>query len=244
MQLKDKVAIITGGGRGIGRAIAIGYANEGAKVVVAARSGNQINAVATNIQKQGGHALAIPTDVRVKSEVENLVQQTVDRFGQIDILVNNAGVNPRGQFLDSTDEDWDLGWQINVMGVVYCCRAALPIMKRQRRGNIINVGSGMGQVGHADLSVYCASKFALHGLTQAIAEEVWADGIIVNVLIPGPVKTELSRSGWENADTFRAASDPWKAPEQVVPAAIFLAAQPPDSGMTGQTVSIMRRNSP
>ncbi|MBI1927100.1 SDR family oxidoreductase, partial [Candidatus Poribacteria bacterium] len=120
----------------------------------------------------------------------------------------------------------------------------LPIMKRQRRGNIINVGSGMGQVGHANLSVYCASKFALRGLTQAIAEEVWRDGIIVNVLIPGPVKTELSRPSWERSASFRAASDPWKEPEQVMPAAIFLAAQPSDSGMTGQTLSLMRRNSP
>ncbi|MBI1928300.1 SDR family oxidoreductase, partial [Candidatus Poribacteria bacterium] len=108
--------------------------------------------------------------MRARADVENLVQQTMAQFGQIDILVNNAGVNPRGPFLDSTNEDWELAWQVNVMGAVHCCRAVLPIMKRQRRGNIINVGSGMGQVGHANLSVYCASKFALRGLTQAIAE--------------------------------------------------------------------------
>ncbi len=244
MQLEDKVAIITGGGRGIGRAIAIGYASEGAKVVIAARSADQIDAVADEIQVDGGEALAVPTDVRVQSAVENLARRTMDRFGQIDILVNNAGVNPGGRFLESTNEDWEFGWQINVMGVVHCCRAVLPTMKRQQRGNIINVGSGMGQVGHANLSVYCATKFALHGLTQAIAQEVWQDGIVANILIPGPVKTELSRPGWEKAETFRAASDPWKAPEQVVTAAVFLAAQPPNSGMTGQTLSIMRRNSP
>lgn len=102
----------------------------------------------------------------------------------------------------------------------------------------------MGQVGRGNLSVYCASKFALHGLSQAIAEEVWEDGIIVNVLIPGPVKTELSRPMWEGAGEVRASSDPWKDPEQVVPSAVFLAAQPPSSGMTGQILSIMRRNSP
>jgi 3-oxoacyl-[acyl-carrier protein] reductase len=243
MQLKDKVAIITGGGRGIGRAIAIAYAKEGAKVVVAARSAEQIDAVAEDIRKNEGTALAVTTDVRSVPEVENLVQQTVGRFGAVDILVNNAGVNPRGLFLDTPLDDWELGWQVNVMGVVHCCRAVLPIMKRQGSGNIINVGSGMGQVGHANLSVYCASKFALHGLTQAIAEEVWQDGIIANVLIPGPVKTEMSRSSWENSETYRAASDPWKEPEQVVPAAVFLAAQPPSSGMTGQILSIMRRNS-
>jgi len=243
MQLKDKVAIITGGGRGIGRAIAIAYAAEGARIVIAARSTEQLDKVATEITEQGGEVLTVPTDLCIQTEVENLVQKTVDRFGRIDILVNNAGVNPRGLFLDSTDDEWEQGWQINVMGVVRCCRVVLPIMKQQESGNIINVGSGMGQVGRSNLSVYCASKAALHGLTQSIAEEVWEEGIIVNVLIPGPVKTELSKPAWEHSETFRAQSDP-KEPEQVVASALFLAAQPPDSGMTGQILSIMRRNSP
>ena len=244
MQLTDKVAIITGGGRGIGRAIAYAYAAEGARVVIAARNTTQLDEVVAEIEANGGEVLAVPTDVQVRSEVETLVQKTVDHFGRIDILVNNAGINPRGLFLDSTDEEWEQGWQVNVMGVVHCCRAALPIMQQQGSGNIINVGSGMGQVGHANLSVYCASKAALHGLTQAIAEEVWQDGIIANVLIPGPVKTELSKPAWESEESFRAKSDPWKAPEQVVASALFLAAQPPASGMTGQILSIMRRNSP
>ena len=244
MQLTDKVAIITGGGRGIGRAIAIAYAAEGARVVIAARSSAQLDEVATEIKAQGGEVLAVPTDMRSRVEVENLVQKTVAHFGRIDILVNNAGINPRGPFLDSTDEEWEQGWQINVMGVVYCCRAALPVMKRQKSGNIINVGSGMGQVGRSNLSVYCASKAALHGLTQSIAEEVWEDGIIANVLIPGPVKTELSKPAWEDSGTFRAQSDPWKEPEQVVASALFLATQSPTTGMTGQILSIMRRNSP
>ena len=244
MQLKDKVAIITGGGRGIGRAIAIAYASEGARVVIAARSSAQLDEVATEITAQGGKVLSVPTDLRIREEVENLVQKTVSHFGRIDILLNNAGINPRGLFLDATDEDWEQGWQINVMGVVYCCRAALPIMQQQGSGNIINVGSGMGQVGRSNLSVYCASKAALHGLTQSIAEEVWEDGIIANVLIPGPVKTELSKPAWEDSGTFRAQSDPWKEPEQVVASALFLATQSPATGMTGQILSIMRRNSP
>lgn len=244
MQLKDKVAIITGGGRGIGKAISIAYAAEGASVVIAARSTAQLEGVGKEITAQGGEVLAVPTDLRIREEVETLVQKTVDQFGRIDILVNNAGINPRGLFLDSTDEEWEQGWQINVMGVVHCCRAALPIMQQQGSGNIINVGSGMGQVGRSNLSVYCASKAALHGLTQSIAEEVWEDGIIANVLIPGPVKTELSKPAWENSGTFRAQSDPWKAPEQVVASALFLATQSPATGMTGQILSIMRRNSP
>lgn len=244
MQLKDKVAIVTGGGRGIGRAIAIAYAAEGARVVIAARNTTQLDEVVAEIETNDGEVLAVPTDVQSRSEVENLIQKTVDHFGRIDILVNNAGINPRGPFLASTDEEWELGWRINVMGVVYCCRAALPVMKQQASGNIINVGSGMGQVGRSNLSVYCASKAALHGLTQSIAEEVWEDGIIANVLIPGPVKTELSKPAWENSGTFRGESDPWKQPEQVVASALFLATQPPATGMTGQILSIMRRNSP
>ena len=244
MQLKDKVALVTGGGRGIGRAIAMGYAAEGAQVAIAARSTAQLDEVAAAIAAQGSEVLAVPTDLRVSAEVERLVQQTVERFGRIDILVNNAGVNPRGLFLDATDEEWEQAWQINVMGVVRCCRAVLPIMQRQGSGNIINVGSGMGQVGHADQSVYCASKAALHALTQALAEEVWDEGIIANVLIPGPVKTELSKPSWQKARSFRAESEPWKEPEQVVASALFLATQPPANGMTGQILSIMRRTSP
>ena len=244
MQLKDRIVIITGGGRGIGRAIAIAYAAEGARIVIAARSTEQLDGVAAEITEQGAEVLTVPTDLRSQTAVETLVQHTVDTFGRIDILVNNAGINPRGPFLDSTDEEWEQGWQINVMGVVRCCRATLPIMKQQGSGNIINVGSGMGQVGRSNLSVYCASKAALHALTQSIAEEVWEDGIIANVLIPGPVRTELSKPAWETSETFRAQSDPWKEPEQVVASALFLAAQPPASGMTGQILSIMRRNSP
>ena len=244
MQLTNKVAIVTGAGRGIGKAIAITYAAEGAYVVIAARSEDQLNEVADEISANGGNVLAVPADLRNRTEVENLVHKTVDSFSQIDILVNNAGINPRGLFLDTTDEEWDEVWKINVMGVVHCCRAVLPVMQKQGWGNIINIGSGMGQVGHADLSIYCASKAALHGLTQAIAEEVWQDGIIANVLIPGPVKTELSKPVWKDDNIIRAQSDPWKEPEKVVASALFLATQPTDSGMTGQILSIMRRNSP
>ena len=244
MQLKDKTVIVTGGGRGIGKALSIAFAGEGANVVITSRTNDQLDEVAKEISDSGGNVLAIEADVTDRAAVEALVNRTVEKYSQIDILVNNAGINPRGLFLDSTDEEWDQVWQVNVMAVVHCCRFVLPIMQKQGSGNIINIGSGLGQVGHANLSIYSASKAALHGLTQSIAEEVWQDGIIANVLIPGPVKTQLSKPAWESTDTFRGQSDPWKEPEQVVASAIFLATQPTDSGPTGQILSIMRRNSP
>ena len=201
----------------------MGYAAEGAQVAIAARSTAQLDGVAEAIAAQGGEALAVPTDLRVSAEVEHLVQQTVGRFGRIDILVNNAGVNPRGLFLDATDEEWEQAWQINVMGVVRCCRAACcPLCSDRAAETSSNVGSGMG-AGRPRGSerLLRRSKAALHGLTQAIAEEVWSEGIIANVLIPGPVKTELSKPSWQKASSFRAASEPWKEPEQVVASALF-----------------------
>ncbi|RKU31375.1 short-chain dehydrogenase [Candidatus Poribacteria bacterium] len=244
MQLKDKTVIVTGGGRGIGKALSIAFAAEGANVVITSRTTDQLDDVANEITDNGGNVLAIPADVTDQTAVEALVNRTIEEYNRIDILVNNAGINPRGLFLDSTDEEWHQVWQVNVMAVVHCCRYVLPIMQKQNSGNIINIGSGLGQVGHANLSIYSASKAALHGLTQSIAEEVWQDGIIANVLIPGPVKTQLSKPAWESTDTFRGQSDPWKEPEQVVASALFLATQPTDSGPTGQILSIMRRVSP
>lgn len=244
MQLKDKTVIITGGGRGIGKALAIAFAGEGANVVITSRTKEQLDDVVSTISNNGGNVLGIQADVTDKAAVEMLVNKTVEQYSRVDILVNNAGINPRGSFLESTDEEWDQVWQVNVMAVVHCCRSVLPIMQKQHSGNIINIGSGLGIVGHANLSVYSASKAALHGLTQSIAEEVWQDGIIANILIPGPVKTQLSKPAWESTDTFRGQSDPWKEPEQVVSSALFLATQPTNTGPTGQIISIMRRNSP
>jgi len=244
MKLEGKVAIVTGGGRGIGRAIARGYAAEGAKVAVAARTQEQVEAVAEEIRRRGGEAIAVPTDVTQEEQVEALVQRTVETWGPVNILVNDAGVNPRGPFLETAPEEWRQAFEVNVMGIVLCCRAVLPLMMENGGGHIINIGSGMGLVGHANQSAYCASKAAVQALTQALAEEMWPYNILVNVLIPGPVKTELSRPVWEpsgGGQDARFPSERWKEPEEGVPAAIFLATQPP-TGMTGQTLNLMRRS--
>ena len=133
MQLKDKVALVTGGAAALPRYCS-GLCAEGAQVAIAARSTEQLDEVAAAISTQGGEVLAVPTDLRVGAEVERLVQITVERFGRIDILVNNAGVNPRGLFLDATDEEWEQAWQINVMGVVRCCSRYCPLCSGRAAG--------------------------------------------------------------------------------------------------------------
>ena len=203
MQLKDKVIIVTGGGRGIGKALAVGYAQEGAKIVAASRSKGQLDQVVEKIQSQGGQAISVPTDVRSLPQAKNLAQQTVDQFGKIDVLVNNAGINPRGLFLDSKSEEWEQAWQINVVGVVNCCRAVLPVMQAQGHGNIINMGSGMGQVGRGNLSVYCASKFALHGFSDALRAELAPTGIDVMLCSPSTTSSEFFDHARQRGGSFR-----------------------------------------
>lgn len=188
MRLKGKVAIVTGGGRGIGREIAMLYAEEGADVTVTARSRSEIEAVAEEIKALGRRALAIVTDVREESQVNEMVHHTLGEFGKIDILVNNAG-GALGTVLCSV---WDLSLQqwrevldTNLTGTFLCCKAVLPQMIKQRGGIIINVSSAMGQRGRAGFGAYSAAKFGVEGLTQVLAAELAAYNIRVNSLCPG-----------------------------------------------------------
>ena len=224
MQLKDKVALITGGGRGIGRAIAMGYAAEGAQVAIAARSTAQLDEVAAAIAAQGSEVLAVPTDLRVSAEVERLVQKTVERFGRIDILVNNAGVNPRGLFLDATDEEWEQAWQINVMGVVRCCRAVLPIMPatgqrehHQRRlwhgpsrprgsERLLRVQSGLARVDPS----HCRRGVERGHHRQCAHTRPGQDGAVQNLLgkRPAAFVRQVSRGRSQNRSLPRRFSSP------------------------------------
>lgn len=237
--LAGRVAVVTGAGRGIGRAIAVALARKGASVVLAARSHAEIAAVAAAICAAGGTSVAVPTDVRNDESVAALADQTRRSFGNATILFNNAGANPRGAFLETSLEAWRESLEVNLLGAVRCCRAFLPGMIAAGGGRIINIGSGIGQVGHAGQSAYGAAKAALHNLTQALAEEMWPHGVLVNTLIPGPVRTQLSRPAWEKGNPW--VSERWKEPEEVVPLALFLATLPP-TGPTGQIFSLMRRS--
>jgi len=219
MRLEGRVAIITGAGRGIGRATAELFAREGAGVVLAARSVDELDEGVAAIEAAGGKAVGVPTDVRDAAQVQRLVQAALDRFGRIDVLFNNAGVARHGYVLDTTEEDWDLTFDVNVKGVFLCTKAVLPYLIAQHSGKIINVSSGAGLRGSAWKAAYSASKFAVIGFSESLAHEVGKHGINVNTICPGPVATAM-----------RARNYPFERPEllpqpeEVAKLALFLAS--------------------
>ena len=242
--LHGKVAVVTGAGRGIGRAIAIAYANEGAAVCCAARSLAQIQDTAAAITDAGGLGIAVQTDVTEWPAVEHLFQATVDAFSGIDIVVINAGAQyDRRHVEDSHLPDWLATLEVNLIGAYYCAKAAIPYLKARGAGKIITVGSGIGHRGPPGSSAYACSKAGLWMLTRVLAQELWPFKISVNELIPGPVITEATRdSQQERQGTVFAIDSEWiKGPEDVTPLALFLATQP-DTGPTAQSYSLMRRD--
>jgi NAD(P)-dependent dehydrogenase (short-subunit alcohol dehydrogenase family) len=189
MKLEGKIAIVTGGGGGIGRAIAIRFAKEGASVVLAGPTMEKVEAVEKEINDAGGNAFAVRTDVADEPGVEQMVSRTLDKFGQIDILVNNAGIaGPTALIPNITREDWDDTFAINLTGAFLCAKHAMPHMIARQRGCIINITSIAGLQAYAFRSPYCASKWGMIGLTQTLAEEGGRYGITANAIAPGPVR--------------------------------------------------------
>ena len=227
--LTNKVAIVTGGGRGIGKAIAEGFACAGAKVLVVARTAAEVEAVCTSIQASGGEAMAMVVDVTHEADVKRMAETAKQQWGRIDVLVNNAGIGgPQGHILDLDLKKAEETWQVNVLGPFLCCRAVIPHMIVQGGGNIINVSSGAGQRKprqHVRSLPYQLSKFALEGLTNGLAVQLRSHNINVNSLSPGPVATRLHEN--TPAHMLAALADKMSQPEDVVPAAIFLASQEP-----------------
>jgi len=242
MSLSNHVALVTGGGRGIGRAIALAFAREGADVGVTARTLEEIEQVAEDIRTAGGNALAVPCNVAERSQVEQAVDAVVERLGPVTLLVNNAGGGEVRHPVGEDDPDrWQAVINANLMGTYYFSRAVLPVMKQAGGGKIINVGSGMAYQPRANNSSYNAAKAAVAMFTKCLAVETWDDNIAVNELIPGPVYTKLTAGIFEPDATHPLFESEWvKQPDDVVPLALFLARQP-DRGPTGQVFSLARR---
>ena len=233
MKLKDKVAIVTGAGTGIGRAIALAYVQEGASVVLVGRTQETLATVAEEVIALGGEALVVCASVSKPPEVRRVVEEALARFGKVQILVNNAGVFIYKGFLDLSLKDWDDTIDTNLKGIFLCCQAVLPGMIKQKQGNIINISSIHGKIGDANLSAHCASKFGVIGLTQALAREVIDHNINVNVICPGQVK-----SNWvDEPDALPTPLSTRLKPADVARVAVFLAS-PDSSIMTGSVIDV------
>ena len=222
MKLENRVAIITGGGRGIGRATALAFAAEGADIVLAARTDTEISAVAEEVRALGRRALAMPTDVQHKTDVDAMVAQTLDTFGKVDILVNNAGVAIHNPIPKIREEDWDVTMAVNLKGVFLCTQAVFAQMCEQKSGHIVNVSSVSGKFGHVNGGAYCASKFAVVGFTETTNNEGRPHGVKASVVCPGPVDTKMRRDN--HPDDVLAHLT---LPEDVAELILFLVTQPP-----------------
>ena len=229
--LQGQVAIVTGAGRGIGHAIAVALAREGATVVLAARTRQQLAQTAAAIRESGGTALAIPTDVTQDAAVEAMVEQAIAELGRLDILVTAAGVASFGPVVGTKPADWDGMLAVNLRAVMVTCRAVLPMMIRQRRGTIINVASVAAQRAIPGAAAYTATKAAVVGFSRVLAEELRAEKVRVGVLVPGAVDTPL----W---DTIPAPPDRSRMlrPEDVARAAVLMASLPAGASLEELTL--------
>jgi 3-oxoacyl-[acyl-carrier protein] reductase len=232
VRLAGRVAVVTGAGRGIGRAVAVAFAREGASVVLAARSSAEIETVAREIRQAGNRALAAPTDVKQEAAVEALVQRALAEWGRVDLLVNAAGVATFAPVTDSKLDDWDQILAVNLRGAVLCCRAVLPAMIAQRRGTIINVGSVVTSRSLTGSAAYTASKYGLLGFSRVLAEEMRAQGVRVGVLSAGATDTPL----WD-AMPGAPARERMLRPDQVAEAALLMAAL--DANATLEEVTLL-----
>ncbi|HWP49381.1 MAG TPA: glucose 1-dehydrogenase [Candidatus Limnocylindrales bacterium] len=196
--LNGRVALVTGGGRGIGRAIALALAHAGADVAISGRTTSQLQETAEDISKLGRKSLAVTADVSKLQDIENMVHTVVSEFGRLDILVNNAGINKRVPSLEVTEELWDSIVDTNLKGTFFCCQAAGRIMLKQGKGKIINICSLTSQIGMTTIAPYGATKSGVLGLTRSLAAEWARYGINVNAIGPGYHETDLTRPLLEN----------------------------------------------
>jgi len=246
-KLDRRVAIITGGGTGIGRSIALEFAKEGADVVISSRNMANLKKVVTEIKALGRHSLAVAADVSVAEQVHNMVKQTVDKFGRIDILVNNAGILRSATLLEMTEQDWDEVLDINLKGVFLCTQAVARYMMEQRYGKIINITSIAGRGGGLDSCAnYCVSKAGVIQLTKSSAFELAPYGINVNAIAPGAIPTTDIDKRDKTPEQFRQYVEQRKTvavlgrigdTQDIANLALFLASDD-SSFICGETIAI------
>lgn len=241
MLLDGKVALVTGASRGIGRAIAIRLASEGAKVAIN-YAGNTVKAeeVKAEIEKNGGEAILVQADISSTEAVDAMVEKVVEAFGQIDILVNNAGITRDGLLMRMKEEDFDAVINTNLKGVFYCTKAVSKLMMKKRCGRIINMASVVGLMGNAGQANYAAAKAGVIGFSKSAAKELAARGINVNVVAPGFIATDMTAAMTDKAKEATLAGIPLKRmgqPEDVANAVLFLVSDYA-SYITGQIVNV------
>lgn len=241
MRLRDKVAVVTGAGTGIGRATAVLFAREGARIVVGNRTPATGEETVNQIRQAGGEGRYVKTDVSRSEDARNIINTAVQAYGQLDILFNNAGIGGPGKELaDTTEEEWDLIINVNLRGHFLCAKYAIPHMRARGGGVIINMSSVLGYLMLPHCTAYCTTKAAIIGLTKAMSLELARDNIRVNCLVPGSIDTPMMWEGLteeEKRDIEPEVADAEPlgrvgAPEEIATAALFLATED-SSFMTG-----------
>jgi NAD(P)-dependent dehydrogenase (short-subunit alcohol dehydrogenase family) len=246
-----KIVLVTGAGRGIGRAIALAFAAEKSRLVITGRKAAVLDEVGAEIQRHGAEFLAVACDVTEKGQVENLQRQIESRLGGVQILVNNVGIAPAAPFLEMPDSLWEEVMRVNLSAAYNCCKVFLATMIAARWGRIINIASTVARVAYPQIAAYTTSKHALLGLTRSLAMETARSGVTVNAVCPGYVNTELTRDNarrmaekrgqsLDQALAALAASSPQRRliePEEVAYATLMLASDRA-RGITGQAIQV------
>ena len=241
MLLENRAALVTGASRGIGRAIALALARQGARVAVNyTRQAEAARRVVEEIEALGGEAFPVQADVRDAAAVDTMVEKVGNRYGRLDILVNNAGIIRDGLLVRMKEEDWQEVLDTNLKGVFYCTRAAARLMIRQRRGRIINLASVVGLMGNAGQANYASAKAGIIGFTRAVARELAPRGITVNAVAPGFIETDMTAGLSPRAKERLLEAIPMGRlgrPEEVAGVVVFLASEAANY-ITGQTIAV------